>query len=125
MGDFHPLNISHTEHTRRKRLSYLTESTGCEAGLFSGASTGWPSHPEKCPNSSMLSGGKVVREALGSGGAGGWTRGLSGGRRKLGVFRLGLLEKRDVAVGVLPELEEIVVRGSCFGRISGQLVRPS
>src|ERR1035438_7678283 len=23
MGDFHPLNASHTEHTRRNRLSYL------------------------------------------------------------------------------------------------------
>jgi hypothetical protein len=48
-------------------------------------------------------------------------------RRSLqpGVFRLGLLEDRDVGVGVLPESQEIPIGGLCFGRLSRQSERPA
>src|SRR5207248_11311339 len=40
MGDFHPLNASHTEHTRRKRLSHLPAERSLlhmkESYLFTG-----------------------------------------------------------------------------------------
>ena len=37
---------------------------------------------------------------------------------QLGVFRLGLLEDRNVRVSVFPEGEEILVGGLCLGLIS-------
>jgi hypothetical protein len=40
---------------------------------------------------------------------------------QLGVFRLGLLEDRDVGVGVFPEGEEILVGFSGFRRVASQL----
>src|SRR5208282_3204692 len=43
--------------------------------------------------------------------------------RQLGVFRLGLLEDRDIGVGVFPEIEEILVGGHCLGLISCQRER--
>jgi hypothetical protein len=42
---------------------------------------------------------------------------------QLGVFRLGLLENRDVGVGVFPKSEEILVGCLCLGLISRQGVR--
>jgi hypothetical protein len=42
---------------------------------------------------------------------------------QLGVFRLGLLEDRDIGVGVLPEGEEILVGSLCLGLISRQSER--
>src|SRR5262245_53765958 len=40
------------------------------------------------------------------------------GSMQLGVFRLRLLENRDVGIGVLPEREEILVRSFRLGLIS-------
>ncbi len=37
---------------------------------------------------------------------------------QLGVFRLGFLQDRDVGVGVLPQCEEILIRGTGFGRVA-------
>ena len=37
---------------------------------------------------------------------------------QLGVFRLGLLENRDVGVGVLPEREESMIRTFSLGVVS-------
>lgn len=37
---------------------------------------------------------------------------------QLGVLRLGLLEYRNVGVGILPERKEILVRSLCFRLIS-------
>jgi hypothetical protein len=34
---------------------------------------------------------------------------------EFGVFRLGLLQDRDIRVGILPECEEIFVGGECPG----------
>ena len=42
---------------------------------------------------------------------------------QLRVFRLGLLEDRDVGVGVFPECEEILVGSLCLGLISRQSER--
>jgi len=42
---------------------------------------------------------------------------------QLGVFRLGLLEDRDVGVGVFPEGEEILVSSLCLALISRQSER--
>jgi hypothetical protein len=43
-----------------------------------------------------------------------------GASLQLGVFRLGLLEDRDVGVGVFPEAKEILVGSLGLGLISGQ-----
>ncbi len=42
---------------------------------------------------------------------------------QLGVFRLRLLEDRDVGVGVFPESEEILVGSLCLGLVSRQSER--
>src|ERR1022692_3808157 len=44
---------------------------------------------------------------------------------KLAVFRFGLLEDRDVGVGVFPEAEEILVGSLCLAPISRQSERPA
>jgi hypothetical protein len=41
-----------------------------------------------------------------------------------GVFRVGLLENRDVGVGVLPEREESIVRTFGLGIVSRKSVHP-
>ena len=42
----------------------------------------------------------------------------SAGSLQLGVFRLGLLEDRDVGVGVFPQRQEILIRGPSLHRVA-------
>jgi hypothetical protein len=44
---------------------------------------------------------------------------------QLGVFRLSLVENRDIGIGIFPESEEILVSGLRLDRISRQSERPA
>src|SRR5689334_7392935 len=44
---------------------------------------------------------------------------------KLGVFRLGLLEDRDIRVAIFPEVEELLISSPCLDLISRQSERPA